>query len=178
MIAIAPAIVWLYCNELFSMDIGLKCALVWSVVKFEEVAAEDLSLRCGHDIICWRLSSWFSSSCFHLLATLVYLDSYCFGLLFVFYCVLCSKMRPQSLLRPLGLLQHVSNRSFLPTGRRSLSSSSRVPDFAFAFEYVFLWMAYWDINNAEDMANKHSVSMAFSYDPPSPFPAQQTRWRC
>lgn len=48
------------------------------------------------------------------------------------------KMNPQSFLRPLRLLQQAPNRSFLPVGlgRRALSSSSRVPDFAFAFEYV------------------------------------------
>lgn len=50
------------------------------------------------------------------------------------------KMNPQSFLRPLRLLQQVPKRSFLPVGlgRRALSSSSRVPDFAFAFEHVSL----------------------------------------
>lgn len=51
-------------------------------------------------------------------------------------------MRPQSLWRSLQLLQRVPNRSFAPAGlgrgARTVSSSSRVPDFAFAFEYGFL----------------------------------------
>lgn len=50
-------------------------------------------------------------------------------------------MRPQFLHRSLGLLQRTPNRSFVPTGllRKTLSSSPRVPDFAFAFEYaIFL----------------------------------------
>lgn len=51
-------------------------------------------------------------------------------------------MRPQSLWRSLQLLQRVPNRSFAPAGlgrgARTVSSSSRVPDFAFAFEYGIL----------------------------------------
>lgn len=82
-------------------------------------------------------------------------------------------MRPQSLYLSLGLLQRVPIRSFVPTGvgRRAISSSSRVPDFAFAFEYVihFLHVVSRSSNNV------CLVSMASSYDRQSPSPAPQTR---
>lgn len=63
-------------------------------------------------------------------------------------------MRPQLLWRSLQLLQRVPNRSFasagLGRGARTVSSSSRVPDFAFAFEYGFLLppvLSWWLLND-------------------------------
>lgn len=82
-------------------------------------------------------------------------------------------MRPQ-FSRSLGLLRRIPNRSFVPAvslSQRAYSSASRVPDFAFAFEYVSL-ITNDSCLDSHDLMN--TVSMAFSCDPPKPSPALQT----
>lgn len=131
-------------------------------VSGESEAIADLPIP-GNDIIRPPTGSFYTTIC----------SALSFLILFVhlIFTILQIIMRPQFLYRSLGLLQRVPNRSFVPTGlgRRTLSSSPRVPDFAFAFEYAMPPLKLCSANN------NCLVLMASSYDPQNPSPAQQTR---